>query len=64
LTNRLEWEQWQQTTGGKDMRQRANARARKLLAEHTPRRLSPAQEAEIDRMARAFQAHAGGTQDL
>jgi hypothetical protein len=46
------------------MRQRANDLARKVLSEHTPRRLSPAQEAEIDRMARAFQAHAGGAMDL
>jgi trimethylamine--corrinoid protein Co-methyltransferase len=64
LTTRLEWQQWQKTTGGKDMRQRANDLARKVLSEHTPRRLSPAQEAEIDRMARAFQAHAGGAMDL
>jgi trimethylamine--corrinoid protein Co-methyltransferase len=64
LTTRLEWQQWQKTTGGKDMRQRANDLARKLLFEHTPRPISPAQEAEIDRMARAFQAHAGGTTDL
>ncbi|MGZ6346922.1 MAG: trimethylamine methyltransferase family protein, partial [Anaerolineales bacterium] len=31
LTNRLEWEQWQRVSGGKDMRQRANDMARKLL---------------------------------
>ncbi len=59
LTNRLEWEEWQRTTGGKDMRQRANAQARKLLAEHHPRPLSPQQEAEIDKMALAFQQRAG-----
>ena len=64
LTNRLEWEQWQRTSGGKDMRQRANVRARTLLAEQAPHLLSPAQEAEIDRMVRAFQAQAGGTSDL
>jgi trimethylamine--corrinoid protein Co-methyltransferase len=60
LTNRLEWQQWQLTTGGKDMRQRANALARTLLTKHTPPPLSRAQEAEIDRMARTFQAHTGG----
>jgi len=64
LTNRLEWQQWQKTTGGKDMRQRANDMAHKVLSEHTPRRLSPAQEGEIDRMARAFQVRAGGGKDL
>jgi len=63
LTNRLEWQQWQRTSGGKDMRQRANEHARKLLAEHNPHPLSPAQEAEIDRMAHAFQAQAGGSTD-
>ena len=45
------------------MRQRANADARKLLAEHNPHRLSPAQEAELDRMARSFQAQASRTND-
>jgi trimethylamine---corrinoid protein Co-methyltransferase len=64
LTSRLEWQQWQKTTGGKDMRQRANERARKLLTEHTPRPLSPGQEAEIDRMTSAFRAQAGRTTDL
>jgi len=59
LTNRLEWEQWQRTTGGKDMRQRANARARRILSEHFPRPLSPEQEVEIDKMAHAFQMRAG-----
>jgi hypothetical protein len=46
------------------MRQRANERARKLLAAHNPRPLSPDQEAEIDRMARAFQAQAARTSEL
>ena len=59
LTSRMEWEHWQRADGGKDMRQRANASARKLLAEHSPRRLSQAQETEIDRMVRTFQAQAG-----
>jgi trimethylamine--corrinoid protein Co-methyltransferase len=56
LINRLEWEQWQSLGGGKDLRQQANARARKLLAEHTPHPLSPDQEAEIDKLARHLQA--------
>jgi trimethylamine--corrinoid protein Co-methyltransferase len=64
LTSRLEWNQWQRTSGGKDMRQRANARARTILAEHIPHPLNQEQETEIDRMARAFQAQAGGTTGL
>lgn len=59
LTCRLEWDQWQNQTGGKDMRQRANELARRLLAEHHPRPLLPEQEREIDRLASALQAQAG-----
>ena len=62
LTNRLEWQQWQKTTGGKDMRQRANERARKLLAEYFPHPISPEQEAEIDSLAHFFQARQAGTE--
>jgi trimethylamine--corrinoid protein Co-methyltransferase len=64
LTTRLEWEQFQRTTGGKDMRQRANVLARKLLVEHHPHPLTPNQEAEIDKMVRAFQARSGGFSNL
>jgi trimethylamine---corrinoid protein Co-methyltransferase len=64
LINRLEWEQWQRATGGKDLRQRANERARKLLTDHIPLNLSPEQAAEIDRLARFFQARQAGTTDL
>ncbi len=64
LTTRLEWEQFQRTTGGKDMRQRANVLARKLLVEHHPHPLTPTQEAEIDKMVRAFQARSGGLSNL
>ena len=55
LTSRLAWDQWQKVYGGKDMRQRANEAARKILETHQPRPLAQAQEAELDRMARAFQ---------
>jgi len=41
------------------MRARANALARRILAEHAPRPLTPQQETEVDRMAHAFQAQAG-----
>lgn len=59
LTNRLEWEQWQRASGGKDMRQRANSLARELLAENHPHPLSPVQEVEIDKIARSFAQNAG-----
>ena len=59
LTSRLEWEQWQRVSGGKDMRQRANDLARKMLAGNHPHPLSPAQEAEIDKMALGFAQNAG-----
>jgi trimethylamine--corrinoid protein Co-methyltransferase len=55
LSTRLQWEQWQKSAGGKDMRQRANEIAQKILSEHHPRPLSPEQETEIDRMALSFQ---------
>jgi hypothetical protein len=46
------------------MRQRANVLARKLLVEHHPHPLTPTQEAEIDKMVRAFQARSGGLSNL
>jgi trimethylamine--corrinoid protein Co-methyltransferase len=61
LTVRLPWEQWQRTYSGKDMRQRANTLARKILESHTPRPLSAGQETELDRMAKAFQQRAIAT---
>ncbi len=59
LLNRLEWEKWQSSSGGKDIRQRANEKARKILAEHHPHPLSPAQEAELDKMTAALIKRAG-----
>lgn len=58
LTSRLAWDEWQKQTGGKDMRQRANEAARKILAEHNPRPLNADQEAELTRTARSFQESA------
>jgi trimethylamine--corrinoid protein Co-methyltransferase len=58
LTTRLGWEEWQRLYGGKNMRQRANELARKLLSEHHPVVLSDAQVRELDRMASAFQQQA------
>lgn len=55
LTTRLAWDVWQQKTGGKDIRQRANDRARKILSEHHPRPLAPEQEVELNKMANSLQ---------
>jgi trimethylamine--corrinoid protein Co-methyltransferase len=54
ITNRETYPGWM-AAGGKDMRQRANARAREILATHDPRPLTPEQEREIDRIAQAAQ---------
>ncbi len=54
VTNRETYPGWM-AAGGKDMRQRANERARQILATHHPRPLSPEQEAEVDRIANAAQ---------
>ncbi len=58
LTTRMAWDVWQKKTGGKDMRQRANDRARKILTDHHPHPLSTDQENELGKMARAFQKRA------
>ncbi|HSB65310.1 MAG TPA: trimethylamine methyltransferase family protein [Anaerolineales bacterium] len=58
LTARLAWDQWQKVYGGKDIRQRANAMAQKILETHHPKSLTQAQETELDRMALAFQQQA------
>ena len=61
ITNRETWGPWM-AAGGKDMRQRANDRARQILAEHRPKPLTDEQEREIDKIAKAAQdkAVAGG----
>jgi trimethylamine--corrinoid protein Co-methyltransferase len=58
LTTRLVWDEWQATHEGRDMRQRANQLARRMLAEHPPGPVSTAQAAELERMAVAFQKRA------
>ena len=58
LTTRVDWDRWQEAFGGQDMRQRANAAARQILAQHHPHPLTDEQVAELDEMARAFQARA------
>jgi trimethylamine--corrinoid protein Co-methyltransferase len=57
LTNRQKWDSWMED-GGKDMRQRANEMARKILAEYYPQHLTEDVTAEVDRMARAAQKRA------
>lgn len=54
VTNRETYPGWM-AAGGKDMRQRANERARHILATHHPRPLTSEQEQEIDRIAQAAQ---------
>jgi trimethylamine---corrinoid protein Co-methyltransferase len=58
LTTRLGWDEWQRQYGGKDIRQRANETARKLLDQHHPRLLSAEKAGELDRLASAFQQRA------
>ena len=52
-----QWTPWM-AGGGLDKRQRANERARKLLAEHHPKPLTDDQEREIDRIAAEAQKKA------
>ena len=58
LTTRVVWDEWQAAYGGQDMRQRANHMARRLLEEHSPGLVTPAQADELERMAIAFQKRA------
>jgi trimethylamine---corrinoid protein Co-methyltransferase len=58
LTTRLEWNEFQRQHAGKDMRQRANLRARNLLAAHQPHLLDEKQVAELERLAWAQQSQA------
>lgn len=57
LTDRNCWETWMQKTGGKDMAQRANEQARKILNEHHPEYVTEEQAKEIDRIAKAAQQY-------
>jgi trimethylamine---corrinoid protein Co-methyltransferase len=55
LTDRNSWTTWQNRTGGKDMAQRANEQARKILAHHHPEYVTAVQAKEIDKIAHAAQ---------
>jgi len=58
LTTRLGWDEWQRQYGGKDIRQRANETARKILNQHYPRLLSNEKARELERLAGLFQQRA------
>lgn len=55
LTNRESWDKWFESTGGKDMRERARDEVKKILAEHRPSYVSEREAKEIDRIAREAQ---------
>ena len=57
LTNRENWESWE-ADGAKDMRERANEEARRILREHHPHYLSKEAEAEIFKIAKEAQKKA------
>jgi trimethylamine--corrinoid protein Co-methyltransferase len=54
LTTRIGWDEWKNRYGGKDMRQRANELASRLLKDHHPQVVTPEQARELDRMAKRF----------
>ena len=54
ITNRDRWGAWM-AGGGLDMRQRANVRAREILAAERQPIITPEQAAELERMACAYQ---------
>jgi trimethylamine---corrinoid protein Co-methyltransferase len=58
LTARMSWNEFQGELGGKDMRQRANSMARKILSEHHPAAVDEAQARELNRLAAAMQKSA------
>ena len=57
ITNRDPWDTWQ-LSGGKDMRQAANERARAVLAQDKPWAVTKEQAEEIERIAQAGVARA------
>ncbi len=61
LTTRSTWDEFEREQGGKDMRQRANDAARKILREHHPQPLDPAQVRELDRLASEMQKRVNTT---
>ena len=58
LTARLGWDEWQRRYGGRDIRQRANELAHKILDQHHPDPLSGEQISELERLANFYQQRA------
>lgn len=58
LTARLGWDEFQSGLGGRDIRQRANEMARRILKDHHPAPLNDAQVRELDCLARDMQNRA------
>lgn len=58
LTARLGWDEFQSGLGGRDIRQRANEMARRILKDHHPAPLDDAQVRELDCLARDMQNRA------
>ena len=58
MTVRMEWTEFQRLQGGRDMRQRANYEARRILETHHPNPLDELLAVELDRLAREKQAQA------
>ncbi len=49
------WDTWMRKTGGRDLCQRANVEAQRILSEHHPECVSKEQAQEIDHIANAAQ---------
>lgn len=60
ITNRKKWDAWIED-GGKDMRQRANELARRILREHHPEHLPEDIANEVDKIAEAAQKRASAS---
>ncbi len=58
LTSRVGWNEFQRELGGKDMRERANESARRILRENRGSSLDPKLATELEKMALRMQAKA------
>ncbi len=55
LTDRNSWDAWIAKTGGKDMQERANEEAKRILATHHPEYVTKQEAEEIDKIAHSAQ---------
>ncbi len=55
LTDRNSWDAWMDKTGGKDMKERANEEANRILAIHHPEYVTKEEAEEIDKIANSAQ---------